>query len=74
MKTEQVGITSEQIKLEQFLKFAGVCASGGEAKVRILAQEVKVNGEVCTMRGRKIRPGDRVAMDDREWVAVAAEK
>lgn len=74
MKTEQVDITSEQIKLEQFLKFAGACASGGEAKVRILAQEVKVNGEVCTMRGRKIRPGDRVAMDDREWVAAAAGK
>ena len=55
-----VSITTEFIKLQDLLKFANLVATGGEAKERIQSGEVTVNGEVCTMRGRKIRPGDDV--------------
>lgn len=58
MKT--ISITTEFIKLQDLLKFAKLVGSGGEAKERVQAGEAKVNGEVCTQRGRKIRPGDVV--------------
>ena len=48
------------IKLEQFLKFANVAETGGMAKMMILDGIVEVNGEVCTMRGKKIRSGDMI--------------
>jgi ribosome-associated protein len=60
----QVTIRTEYIKLDQLLKFAGVCSMGSEAKARILDGEVKFNGEVCLMRGKKVRPGDTVKIDD----------
>jgi ribosome-associated protein len=53
-------INTEYIKLDQLLKFAGICSMGSEAKMRVLDGEAAVNGEVCLMRGKKIRPGDRV--------------
>ena len=55
---EKIGITSEFIKLDSLLKFASLSETGGEAKEEILGGFVKVNGEVCTQRGKKIRPGD----------------
>ena len=55
-----VSITTEFINLQDLLKFANLVATGGEAKERIQSGEVTVNGEVCTMRGKKIRPGDDV--------------
>ena len=64
MKTIQSKIVTEFIKLESLLKFEGLAETGGEAKERIQAGEVKVNGEVCTMRGKKLRPGDVVTLDD----------
>ena len=64
MKTIQSKIVTEFIKLESLLKFEGLAETGGEAKERIQAGEVKVNGEVCTMRGKKLRPGDKVTLDD----------
>ena len=54
-------ITTEHIKLQDLMKLADLVSTGGEAKLRILNGEVEVNGEVCTMRGKKIRPGDVVA-------------
>ena len=60
---EQIAITTEFIKLDAFLKFANAVSSGGEAKVLIADGLVSVNGEVCTMRGKKLRPGDRVSLD-----------
>lgn len=69
MKTE-VKITTEFIKLEALLKFAGVTDTGGEAKEIIQAGGVKVNGEVCTMRGKKLRPGDKVTLSGVELVIV----
>ena len=55
-----VAIETEFIKLESALKFANVVPSGGMAKNLILDGEAKVNGEVCTMRGKKLYPGDQV--------------
>lgn len=56
-----IPITTEHIKLQDLMKLADLVSTGGEAKLRILNGEVEVNGEVCTMRGKKIRPGDVVA-------------
>lgn len=73
MNVEDVAIHSEFIKLDSFLKFAGVTDTGGQAKEAVLAGVVTVNGEVCTMRGKKIRPGDVVCIDDLELHVVAAD-
>ena len=51
-------ITTEYIKLQDALKLANLVGSGGEAKVHIQEGQVTVNGEICTMRGKKLRPGD----------------
>ena len=53
-------ITTEYIKLQDLLKLADAVSTGGEAKIRVQEGEVLVNGETCTQRGRKIRPGDKV--------------
>lgn len=58
MQQETVTITTEYIKLQDLLKFAGVVDTGGMAKEVIQAGQVKVNGETCAMRGKKLRPGD----------------
>ena len=62
MQKEHVQITTEFIKLDSLLKFAGVVGTGGEAKDVIQSGDVTVNGEVCTMRGKKLRPGDVVEL------------
>lgn len=54
-----VAISTEYIKLQDAMKFANIVYSGGEAKQLILEEQVKVNGETCTMRGKKLYPGDR---------------
>ena len=56
-----VVIHTEFIKLQDAMKYANTVYSGGEAKTLILEEQVKVNGEVCTMRGKKLYPGDRFA-------------
>ena len=58
MQEQSISITTEFIKLDALLKFANVVMTGGEAKNLIQEGEVTVNGEVCTMRGKKLRPGD----------------
>ncbi|MCH5296441.1 MAG: RNA-binding S4 domain-containing protein [Ruminococcus sp.] len=58
MKTEKIKIDSEYIKLQDLLKLGGAVDTGGMAKVIIQNGEVTVNGEVCTMRGKKMRVGD----------------
>ena len=62
MERETVSIETEFIKLDSLLKLANVVGSGGEAKIIIQEGEVLVNGEPCTMRGKKIRPGDVVTL------------
>ncbi len=66
MKVERIKIDSEFIRLQDLLKHSGVCATGGMAKVVIQNGEVLVNGEVCTMRGKKMRAGDRARFDNTE--------
>ncbi len=61
-----ITITTEFIKLQDLLKLANLVGTGGEAKIVIQNGDVSVNGEVCTMRGKKIRPGDAVAFDGKE--------
>ena len=60
---EKIAIDTEFIKLDSLLKYAALVGTGGEAKYVIAEGMVSVNGEVCTMRGKKIRPGDTVSFD-----------
>ena len=60
---EEIKISTEFIKLDALLKFASLVGSGGEAKMLIQDGKVLVNGEVCTMRGKKIRSGDIVKLE-----------
>ena len=71
-----INITTEYIKLDQLLTFSGLAQTGADAKDMILDEIVLVNGEVCTMRGKKIREGDVVTVqfDDTDvLVNVGAE-
>ena len=63
---QKILIHTEFIKLDALLKFAGLCETGGEAKELVQGGAVKVNGEVCTMRGKKLRPGDTVQFQGQE--------
>jgi ribosome-associated protein len=63
---DKIELKGEIIRLGQLLKLAGLVDTGGEAKALIQAGEVRVNGQVETRRGRQLREGDRVAVDDRE--------
>lgn len=62
---EKILIHTEFIKLDSLLKLAGLVETGGEAKLLIQNGQVEVNGEVCTMRGKKLHPGDSVTLDGR---------
>ena len=61
--TKEIKISTEYIKLDQLLKFAEIVESGGVAKLFIKESAVKVNQEITTMRGKKIRVGDLVEVD-----------
>ena len=63
MQTETVKLSTEYIKLDQLLKFSGIAENGADAKDMILDGIVEVNNEVCTMRGKKIRPNDEVLVN-----------
>lgn len=65
MKSEKIIINDEFIKLDSLMKFSGLCETGGEAKVLIQSGQVLVNDEVCTMRGKKMRDGDKAQYGDR---------
>ncbi len=74
MVSEKVSITTEYIKLDQLLKFANVAESGADAKDMILSEMVEVNGELCTMRGKKMRKGDScIVYFEDETVKVTVE-
>lgn len=70
---ETIVIHTEFIKLQDLLKFANLVGSGGEAKERIQAGEVSVGGEVCFMRGKKIRPGDDVLFQGKHYTVAYAD-
>lgn len=63
---EKISIVTEYIKLDSLLKLAALVGTGGEAKYVISEGMVTVNGEVCTQRGKKLRPGDSVSFADNE--------
>ena len=64
---KKVDIGSDYIKLDQFLKLADIVMSGGEAKLLIMSEEIKVNGEVAAQRGKKLRSGDIVEYINKEF-------
>ncbi len=63
---ETITIQTEFIKLQDLLKLSGLVYTGGEAKVMVQEGLVTVNGEVCTQRGKKIRPGDSVEFEGKK--------
>ncbi|TJX66457.1 S4 domain-containing protein YaaA [Soehngenia saccharolytica] len=67
---EKINIQTEYIKLEQLLKLAGITQTGGEAKLMIKDGLVKVNGEVCTQRGKKLRTDDKIEVNGKTYVVV----
>ena len=69
---DKIEIHSEFIKLDAFLKLSGLAETGGEAKLMVADGEVLVNGEVCTQRGKKLRPGDTVSFGG-ETLEVAGD-
>lgn len=69
---EKITINTEFIKLDAFLKFAAAVGTGGEAKLVIGDGLVRVNGEICTMRGKKLYPGDTVVFGDMSFEVVGA--
>ena len=73
-KSDAVPVTigTDFIKLEAAMKYASLTATGGEAKALILDGQVSVNGEVCTMRGKKLRDGDVFSFDGKHYVITHA--
>lgn len=63
MKCEKIKIDEDFIRLDSLLKFSGLAETGGHAKLLVQRGQVMLNGEVCTMRGKKIRKGDKVLYD-----------
>lgn len=61
-KSEDVAISTDFIRLDSFLKFKGIAMTGGEAKSFVQDGIVKVDGEVCTARGKKLREGNTVSI------------
>lgn len=64
MITKHIKIKTGFIRMDQFLKFAGVAETGGHAKQMIQEGIVLCNGEACTQRGKKLYPGDEVQVEN----------
>lgn len=62
---EIIKIDTEFIRLQDLLKYSGLTSTGGEAKIAVQNGEVLVNGEVCTMRGKKMRSGDKATYNNK---------
>ena len=70
---EKISINTEYIKLDQFLKYANIVESGGVAKIVIQDGLVKVNDEICTQRGKKIRVNDIVEFENSKFIVTEDE-
>lgn len=70
MEMQEIQITTEFIKLDSFLKWAGIASLGSEAKIYIQESLVLVNGEVCNQRGKKLRVGDIVEFEGEQFKIV----
>lgn len=66
----KIKINTEIIKLDAFLKWAAIVSSGSEAKLYIQDELVKVNNEICTQRGKKLKIGDIVSFEDSDFEIV----
>jgi S4 domain protein YaaA len=66
----KIKINTEIIKLDAFLKWAGIVSSGSEAKIYIQDGLVKVNSEICNQRGKKLRIGDVVSFEDSDYEII----
>ena len=67
----EIKIDTEFIKLDQLMKYGAMVQTGGEAKMLIAGELVLVNGEICTMRGKKIRPGDEILFDGETYKVIS---
>ncbi len=67
---EKVKIDTEFIKLDQFLKMVNIAGSGGQAKIMILSEDVKVNGNIETQRGKKLRSNDIVEVQNKKFQII----
>ena len=63
----KITIKTPFIKLDSSLKLAGVTDTGGQAKQNILSGKVRVNGEICTVRGKKLYNNDKIIFEDKEY-------
>ena len=72
MKILKVKITTDYIKLDSLLKFAGLVETGADGKLIVKEGRIKVNGEVCPMRGKKITPADKVQIDEIDTEIIVA--
>lgn len=70
---EEIKIITPFIKLDQFVKFAGLAETGAKAKILIELGEFNVNGELCTKRGKKIKPGDVIDFKNKKFKVVVDE-
>ena len=68
MNFNEISIKEEFIRLDSAMKLSNMVVTGGHAKIVIQNGEVKVNGEICTMRGKKLRGGDTVEFEDFAFV------
>ena len=66
----KVKISTDFIKLDSFLKLASAVSTGGHAKIIITGGEVKVNGTICTMRGKKLFNGDSVEFENQKYLVT----
>ena len=67
---ENIKISSEFIKLDQFLKYVSICSSGSEAKFFVLDNDIYVNGELEKRRGRKLRINDIIKVNNNEYIII----
>ncbi len=70
---EKITINTPFIRLDSFLKLAGLVSTGGQAKILIAEGEVKVNGQVCLMRGKKLFGGEKVEFEGQTAIVVKGE-
>lgn len=71
---KEILIETEYIRIDQLLKYANIAGTGGEAKILIKEGLVKVNGEIVTQRGKKIRHEDIVEFEDIKFTVIKNQK
>ncbi|MBE6729238.1 MAG: RNA-binding S4 domain-containing protein [Ruminococcaceae bacterium] len=73
METVEIKINEDFIRLDSLMKLSNIVATGGHAKIVIQNGQVKVNGKICTMRGKKMRNGDFLEFEDIKVVVKNAD-